>query len=277
MEGSVPSVSSQIAPPDYVRMTVDTGVSPLEMRFSQINSARTKEPVALLSHTFVNSVLTGVLSPEQYVFAADEASVSSRLFAWNLRRAAQTVLDCEDNGLEVSFVTARCSSRVAASEDMFELVKSILSEANFSSPEKLCVEFPVSLLYEDVEKARVSLLNLKLLNVRSLISGVGGPDCPLTSLIDLPADMVLLSPGVTSMAGTRAKGAAFLSIVSFLRSLPVEVISDGVFNDIQITVLGRSDCYGYVPSSGYRGNVSHGSLRMTPAEIPAVFRMTGNK
>ena len=37
---------------------------------------------------------------------------------------------------------------------------------------------------------------------------------------------------------------------------------DGVKNDKQITVLSRADCYGYIPSAAYEGDVEHGRLRM---------------
>ena len=65
--------------PDYVRMTLDAGVAPLEVRYAQINSCYRRLPVAYRSFTYVNSVIEGVLSPAKYAYAADETDRGMRL------------------------------------------------------------------------------------------------------------------------------------------------------------------------------------------------------
>lgn len=252
--------------PDYVAMTLASGVAPLEVRYSQINSCYRKLPIAYRSHTFVNSVTMGVLAPEQYQFASDGTERGIRLARWNVEQAIAALRTFEKAGRHVQFVTARCPARLALEDDLFQWMKDILDEQDFHQPEQICLEFPQSLLFEDEEKVRLSILNMKLLKVKTMMSGCGADDCPVAKLLRIPVDYVMLDPSVTTLIDNRNKGGATVSLIGFLRSIPMEVIAEGVYNETQITALSRSDCFGYLPSSGFQGNVGHGPLRMTLTE-----------
>ena len=124
-------------------------------------------------------------------------------------------------------------------------------------------------MYEQEEAARAMVLSMKLLKVRTMMSGCGEKDAPLTPLIQIPLDYVTVAPWVTVLADDRNKGASVTALLGFLRSLPCDVIADGVCNDEQISALSRADCFGYIPSSAYRGSVFHGRLRMMLEEAVA--------
>ena len=252
--------------PDYVGMTLESGVAPLEVRFSQINSCYRKLPVAYRAHTFINSVTMGVLTPEEYTFASDGTDRGVRLARWNVEQAIAAVKLFEEAGRNIKFVTARCPARLALEDDLFQWMKDILDETDFHSPEKICLEFPQSLLFEDEDKVRLSVLNMKLLKVKTMMSGCGADDCPVGKLLRIPVDMVMLDPSVTTLVDNRNKGNAAQALIGFLRTIPVDVIGEGVYSDNQITTLSRSDCFGYIPSSGFQGSVGHGPLRMTLKE-----------
>ena len=208
----------------------------------------------------------GVLSPEEYTFASDGTDRGVRLARWNVEQAISALRVFEGAGRDVKFVTARCPARLALEDDLFQWMKDILDETQCETPEKICLEFPQSLLYEDEEKVRLSVLNMKLLKVKTMMSGCGADDCPVAKLLRIPVDMVLLDPDVTSLVDNRNKGNAAQSLIGFLRTIPVDVIAEGVYNDQQIAALSRSDCLGYLPSSGFQGSVGHGPLRMTLKE-----------
>ena len=258
-EGETPAL-------DYVAMTLSAGIAPLEMRFAQINSCYRRLPIAYRSFTYLNSVIEGVIPPERYAYAADETDRGERLARWNITQAAKAVRAFEAAGRNIEFVTARCSPSLLRQPDMYAWMKELLASIGFTKPEKLCLEFPRTLLYEDYEAVRPSLLALKLLKVRTLMTGCGERDCPVTALIELPVDMVLLAPRVSALSDNRDKNHVFTGFIGFLRSLPVDVIGDGIYNDEQITIHSRADCFGYAPSAGYAGSVTHGSLRMTLEE-----------
>ena len=259
----IPALDARVAE------TVASGVAPLEMRFCQINSCYRRLPIAYRSFTYINSVIEGVLPPEKYSFASDATERGVRLARWNLKEAIRAVRSFEAAGRKVEFVTARCPANLCLVDDLYEWMKNFLEENDFHEPQKLCLEFPQSLLFEDLEKVRASILAMKLLKVNTLMSGCGETDCPVANLLQIPVDYVLLAPSLTALTDNRNKGSAIASFIAFLRSLPVQVIGEGAMNDQQITSLSRADSFGYIPSSGYVGAARHGKLRLTLQEAVA--------
>ena len=249
--------------PDYLQMALASGILPMETRYSQINHPYRKVPVAYRSFTYLNSIVSGVVPPEKYSYAADGTEIGVRLSRHNILTAMRAVRKMEEAGRKIEFITARCSPSLALEPDMYEWVRALMEENGFDKPEKLCLEFPQSLLYEDTEQVKLSLLGMKLLKVKTMMSGCGADDCPVAKLIETPVDFVLLAPKLTQLLSSRAKNRIVLQLIQFLRALPAEVVADGATNDEQIATLSRSDCFGYIPASNYSGNVIHGRLRMT--------------
>lgn len=254
--------ASEPKKPDYLEMTIQSCVLPLEMRYSQINGCYKKVPRAYRGSTFINSIIEGVIPPERYAYAADETDRGVRLSKWNICEAIKSVKKFEEAGRHVEFVSARVSPRLVNEVDFYGYIKAILEENDFKTPEKLCLEFPRSIFYEDPEKARMGMLSMKLLKVKTLVTGVGETDSPVTPLLNLPFDYVLLAPWLVSLTTDRSKQNAMEAFITFLRGLGCEVIAEGVKNDDQIKALSRSDCYGYIPSVSYKGEVEHGRIRM---------------
>ena len=248
--------------PDYLEMTIQSCVLPVEMRFSQINDGYRKVPKAYRTFTYVNSVIEGVISPERYSYAADETERGVRLTALNIGEAIKAIRRFDEAGRTVEFVTARVSPQIVREVDFYGYVKEILEKNDFHQPDKLCLEFPRTVLYEDPEQTRAALLAMKLLKVRSLLAGCGEKDSALTPLFDLPFDHVILAPWLIGLSQDRSKSEALREMIACISALGCTVIADGVYNDAQITYLARLDCYGYIPSSGYGGDVEHGRLRM---------------
>ena len=247
----------------YVGETLRSGIKPLEMRFCQINSAYRRLPIAYRSFTYMNSVIEGVVPPEKYAYAADGTDRGLRLAKWNIQEAMRVVEKMRESGRNVQFITARCPAKLAMEPDLYEKMKELLETERFAYPEQLCLEFPQSLLFEEEEQVRAGILALKLLKLKTLMSGCGEDDCPLANLLHIPVDMVLLAPRLTGLVDNRDKGNGVLALLSFLRTIPVEVIGEGALTDDGIRALSRADCMGYIPSPAYGGTVIHGSLRMT--------------
>ena len=256
------AAEAELHMPDYLEMTIQSCVKPIEMRFSQINSCYKKVPTAYRSFTYINSVVEGIIPPERYSYAADETERGARLSKWTLGEAAEAINKFIEAGRHVEFVTARISPRLVREVDFYGYIKEILDGFGFTAYDKLCLEFPRTVLYEDEEKVRMAVLSMKLLKVKTLLVGVGEKDCPITPLFNIPFDYIMLAPWLMPFTVDRNKHVAAESLLTYLREMGCGIIADGVKSDDQITVLARSDCYGYVPSPAYNGEVEHGRLRM---------------
>ncbi|MBQ7671144.1 MAG: EAL domain-containing protein [Clostridia bacterium] len=247
---------------DYLEMTIQSCVLPLEMRFSQINGCYRRYPRAYRSYTFINSVIEGVIPPEKYSFAADQTERGIRLTKWNIKEAATAIDEFMQAGRHIEFVTARVSPQIVREVDFFDYIKTILDECELVDYGKLCLEFPKTVLFEDREAVRTAILSLKLLKVRSAISGFGDRDSAITPLFELPFDYVILAPWLIENVNDRNKELPFENLLGFIHGLGAGVIVDGIKSDDQLTILSRYDTFGYIPSPAYKGEVEHGRLRM---------------
>jgi len=258
--------SAEILKAHFVSETIEAGVNPIEMRFSEIFSAFTDQPAAYRSFTYLNSAVTGQTGPDEYGTGTDRTAEGIRLAKWNITHALRYARMMELEGVETSYITARCPSEFCLGEDLYDAVKALLTEQGLP-PETLCLEFPVSLLKRrkksEQELIRKSILDMKLLKVRTIVSGIGRAEISPELLYEMPVDAFLLDPAITAMSDSRSKGASVAGLVNFLKSFSAEVIADGVYRDKQVESLGRCECRSFLLSSGYQGKIRHGGLRMT--------------
>lgn len=248
--------------PDYLALTLESRVMPLEMRFSQINNCYKKLPFAYRSYTYVNSVIDGIISPERYSFAADQTEQGIRLSRWNVENAAYSIRKMNSAGRHVEFITARVSPKIIDQVDFYAYIKELADGCRLNDYSQLCLEFPRTVLFEDHEKVRGAVLALKLLKIKSMLSGFGESDSAVTPLMDIPFDYVVLAPALTPKMTDPSKKAAMESFMSFIRLLGCDIIAENATDDDLINVLLRADCAGYIPSPDYHGTAEHGRLRM---------------
>lgn len=256
----------ELPKPDYVKMTLNSGILPLEMRFGGIYNCYSKMPKAYITYTYVNSVIEGVIPPEKYTYALDLSDRGLEVAKWNIRTAIRTLKRFKEANRNVRFITARVPAKILLVEDLYTYIKRILVQEEFNEPEKLCLEIPRTMLFEDEEKVRLSLLNLKILKVKTLMSGFGEKDSPITMLTNLPVDYVLLAPWLTSKLGDKDHNNQLQALINFARASDIEIIGFGVINDDQINILSREEAFGFVPSPRYSGSQGYVKLRMTEQE-----------
>lgn len=86
-------------------------------------------------------------------------------------------------GRHVDFISVRCPAALVRKADLYEWVKGIFKENSFDEFDKICLEFPESVLFEDVQATRLAILNMKILKVKTMMSGCGADDCPMAKLL----------------------------------------------------------------------------------------------
>lgn len=248
---------------DYLKMTVESGVAPLELKYCGIYGCYSKKPVAFRTSTQVNSIILGTLTPSEYSFVTDNTDRGIKLATWSMLEAMSHINKCLSQGKDIDWISVRCPVNMATTTDMYEFVGKIIEDNKFEHPEKLCLEFSQSILFEEEAKARLSILDMKLLKVRTLMSGCASDFCPTEKLMAIPFDTVLIDPKMTVLVNDRNKDKVINSLIAYIRSMRIEVIGEGVLNDDQIRALNRADCMGYIPSVKYVGNEPHGSDSMS--------------
>lgn len=248
---------------DYLKMTVESGVIPLELKYCGIYGCYSKKPIAFRTLTQVNSILLGTLTPYEYSFVTDNTDRGIKLASWSIVEAMGHINKCVSQGKDFEWISVRCPVNMATATDMYEFVGRIIEENKFEHPEKLCLEFSHSILFEDEAKARLSILDMKLLKVRTLMSGCASSFCPTEKLMVIPFDNVLIDPKMTALVNDRNKDKVIASLLAYIRSMRIDAIGEGVMDDDQIRALNRADCFGYIPSSDYNGSTVHGNDNMS--------------
>lgn len=236
-----------------VLRTLDAGVLPLVLRYDQINSCDTRLPIAYRTKTLVRSTALGYLAPDEYMASCSKTEVGFRLAEWSVTEAMKHITRFVESGRGLQWISVRCPSEMVERVDLYKWMKRLMKKNRFRYPDRLCLEFDVSLLKKKTEAARIAVLDMKLLGVKTLLVGCGGADCPTSRIVQIPVDMVLLDPSVTRWTGSRNKPQLVTSMIPYLKSMRAEVYADGVQNDEQILQLNRCECIGYSVDPSYSG------------------------
>ncbi len=236
-----------------VEKTLDSGVLPLVLRYHQINACDTRLPVAYRTQTVVRSTALGYLTPSTYQHVFETTDMGFRLAEWNVIEAMKHITKFMESGRELQWISVRCPSRMVEYVDFYKWMKRLIKENNFRHPTKLCLEFGTSLLYQKTEPARLAVLDMKLLGVKTMLVGCADTNCPTARLVQIPVDLVMLAPSATKWVGSRNKPQLIPTLIPYLKSMRADVYADGVLNYDQISLLNRFECSGYATSLSYEG------------------------
>lgn len=246
----------------YVKMTMEAGVAPIELRFTQVNDLTTKQPVAFRAEPVVNSVLLGKLEEEQYDSAMTISPVGVDLAKWGIRETVKLVDRLDRAGREFDFVSISCTPSMLVREDIYTYLQGLLSEYSIEHPKKICLEFPNTLLLENQKKVQRILLDIKLLGVSLMMNGCAADNCPIQSIANLPLDYVVMDKSINYMLGDDKKKNVLNALMQYVKSMDVYAIIEEMMDDDEVKRVNVSDFYGYVPSKLYVGDGSHGAERM---------------
>lgn len=236
-----------------LQRSLEAGVEPLHLKYVQINSCDTNNPIAYRSFAIVNSVVLGHLAPKQYVSAMERTDMGIRLAEWSVEEAFGHINKLIESGKKFKWLSVRCPVRLAMEVDVYAWIKRLMDKHDFKHPEKLCLEFSSDLLRADGRLARRAVLDMKLLGVKTLVSNCGRQSCPTSQFLKVPADMALLAPEITAWTGSRNKPQFINTLIPYINSMRVQVYAAGVENDEQIRLLNRVDCVGYTVANDYKG------------------------
>lgn len=239
-----------------VSRTLDAGVLPLVLRYCQINACDTRLPIAYRTGTVVRSTALGYLTPREYRNVFENTDAGFRMAEWNVVEAMKHITRFMESGRQIEWISVRCPARMVEQVDFYKWMKRLIKENHFRYPTKLCLEFDASLLSKKTEPARLAILDMKLLGVKTMLASGASAECPLSRLVDIPVDIVMLAPTVTKWTGSRNKPQLVPTLVPYIKSMRAEVYASGVTDDEQIRLLNRLECIGYITDPSYEGKNS---------------------
>lgn len=251
---------------EYIQMTIDSEIKPLELRYTAINDCYSKMPVAYKTEPHINSVVIGKITTSMFEGKLKNTKEESELVEWAIAEAMRNYNEFIAKGRHPKYISVRCPVSILDKPGLYEMIKRLMEENNFTNPENLCLDFGSDLLVKPTERRKTSILDMKLLKVKTMVSGCGNEDFQIANLLSMPVDMAIVTPKVVSLINDRDNPMVFASFVAYLRSMRVQFIADGIKDDEVLSTLSRSECLGYMTTDSYSGKGEHARRNMSLGE-----------
>lgn len=211
----------------YVKLQIDSGLTPLEPVFYPIVPVDGVQPIAFRSATTINSIIMGVMKQDDYSPVSDNRLCGTELFKHNIQHAIASLKAFDKAHKRCDFIAVRCPAQLIEKMELFEVVKGVLQKNPSVDPSRICVEFTENLIDLDTEKAKYAVLDMKLLKLRTALVGVGKEESKVSKLVSLPVDLAIIDKEATKWAGDRNKPQLFNSLLSYIKSMGVDSIPEG--------------------------------------------------
>ena len=183
-----------------------------------------------------------MVSPVKFIPVAEETGLIITLGAWVLRRACLDAMQWRRQGINIERVSVNLSGRQFSDGGLINLVHSVLHESGLN-PRCLTLELTESALIQDVEKAVMTLKQLKELGVHIAVDDFGTGYSSLNYLKRFPIDVLKIDRSFVKDIGLNREDTAVTSaVITLAHSLDLSVVAEGVETQAQIEFLQRKGC-----------------------------------
>jgi len=184
----------------------------------------------------------GLISPAEFIPAAEETGFIVQLGEWVLRTACKQMQVWQNAGFSLQQVAVNLSPRQFHQPDLSSRVAQILAEIGLEAS-SLELELTESLMVEDAESAIATLQQLKDLGVSISIDDFGTGYSSLSYLTQYPFDTLKIDRCFISNITDGCTNAAIVkAIIEMAHSLCLEVIAEGVETEAEKDFLWRYEC-----------------------------------
>ena len=234
-----------------VKETVSSGIEPVTLKYISVRDCYSARPVAYRTETELFSTASGMIA--EAAGRIDGSKEVKDFCLHNMAKAIRAIRAFGKSNRKIEWISVQGTTAFLIQDDLYSAVKSLFDEYDFQDGNKICVEFTKSILEADRERVLKGIADLKVLGVKTLISGFAADGFPTSSLLDVAVDAVVLAPEITALALDRNKPGVLSSLIRFIRSMDVAIIADGANTDDEIRELNKAECFGFIPSKSYSG------------------------
>jgi diguanylate cyclase (GGDEF)-like protein len=185
----------------------------------------------------------GLVSPLQFIAAAEETGLIVPLGLWVLRAACQQLKRWETVPQRAHLQLAvNVSARQFGQSDFVRSIQQVLQSTG-ANPQRLKLELTESLVIANVQDTVMKMEALKALGVRFAMDDFGTGQSSLTYLTTLPLDQLKIDQSFVRNIGLQARDAVIIdTIIGMATNLGLEVIAEGVETTAQRSFLLNHGC-----------------------------------
>ncbi|HEY5051941.1 MAG TPA: EAL domain-containing protein [Solirubrobacterales bacterium] len=186
----------------------------------------------------------GLLDPKEFVPIAEESGLIEPVGRWVQEAACRQALAWHEQRPDARplDVSVNISARQVAHRDLPQIVAEILARTGLD-PVHLRLEITESVLVEESATATTTLEALSELGVRLVLDDFGTGYSSLAYLNRFPFDALKIDGSFVEALGIEQERTAIIeAIVGMARALSLDVIAEGVENEVQLSELRRLGC-----------------------------------
>jgi len=186
----------------------------------------------------------GLLSPAEFLQAAEQTGLIVPIGLWVLREACRQVhgwhLQFPDN--QLLRLSVNISSKQFQQPDLVEQIRQILHETGLNA-DSLRLEITETLVMQNSESARTTLLQLRALNVKLAIDDFGTGYSSLSYLQRFPVHTLKIDQSfICKLQDAKESLEIVRAIVTLAHNLGLDVIAEGVETADHLAMLQILKC-----------------------------------
>ncbi|WP_047153052.1 sensor domain-containing protein [Aneurinibacillus tyrosinisolvens] len=216
----------------------------LELYYQPIMDLKNEKIIALEALIRWHHPQLGLVPPSDFIPVAEESGQIILIGTWVLETACRQNKIWQDSGIPPFKVAVNISTKQLQQFDFVDSVAKIVEETNLQ-PEWLELEVTESILLDDVDLIKGSLLKLKKIGVSISIDDFGTGYTSLSYLRQYPFDKVKIDKSFIDDISRDLNGKRITSaIISLAHSLNMNVVAEGIESEIELRYLKEEKCDG---------------------------------
>ncbi|WP_419421322.1 EAL domain-containing protein (plasmid) [Legionella sp. D16C41] len=189
-----------------------------------------------------NSHLLGQVSPADFISTAEENGLIVEIGKWVLEEACKQLVCWHKEGYKDLTIAVNISGRQFRQTRLPELVQEILMKTGLPAT-YLELELTESLLVDDVKHAVETMYQLREMGAKLVIDDFGTGYSSLSYLKQFPVNKLKIDRSFISELVSEENDAAIArAIINLGHSLNLEVLAEGVENELQREFIIRHGC-----------------------------------
>ncbi len=212
-----------------------------KMHLQFIVDSKTKRIVSAEALSRWENANGEVIFPGAYIGLMEKSGLIVRFDYYMFEKACQKLSAWKNTAFDA--ITISCNiTRITISEKEFAAkIKEIAERYNFDKS-KLIIEITEDSIEKNLDIARQNIIEAKKMGFCIALDDIGSGYAALINLCEYPIDIVKIDRDILLLAEKERGKKLFLGIISFIHSLNLRVVCEGVETEEQNALVSESEC-----------------------------------
>ena len=233
-------VSQRAAIESDLRGALDRGE--LLFHLQPIVNLETGRPIGMEALMRWKHPKRGLISPAEFIPVMEDSGMIMPASRWILKQSCEYLRDIRKRTQQELSVAVNFSAPCFYDKGIADYVKHTLSDSG-TEPQHLILEITESTLFEDPQRVRPVLEDLKAMGIRVALDDFGTGQSSLSHLRSFPIDIVKIDREfIRDIPKDKNDCELVSAIIAMARNMNICVVAEGVEQDAQLAFLRERGC-----------------------------------